>query len=368
MTESISREALYDLVWAEPMLRVAERFKVSSSYMARVCTVMNVPRPVAGYWGMHAVGRAPAKPDLPAPTATDQLEWTPGIALNPTPRPPRVRRARRASVAHTEASPNIVDHHEHRMLAGVRAILQASKEAGGYLKPTKRLMVDVLTSKKCIDHILRTASVLFAELDRNSYTVGFVGGGHEMPRPEIDEREGSKDSSYRYRYPTPWRPDRTTVAHFGAVSVGLTLVEMSEEIEVAHVKGEYLPVSEVREMKGGSRILAGTWTSKHYWPTGRLRLIAYVSNNGLTWQRSWRESSTQSLVQSISKIIGEIKIEIPAIKALIVEAKERQRIANEKWQADHLRWQEEEAQRQREDFRKKRIAELSSFGAHEYVR
>ena len=41
----LTREALYDLVWSEPMLKVAARFGVSSSYMARVCTLLYVPRP-----------------------------------------------------------------------------------------------------------------------------------------------------------------------------------------------------------------------------------------------------------------------------------------------------------------------------------
>ena len=40
----VSREALYEMVWSEPMLRVAVGFGGSSSYMARVCTLLNVPR------------------------------------------------------------------------------------------------------------------------------------------------------------------------------------------------------------------------------------------------------------------------------------------------------------------------------------
>jgi hypothetical protein len=51
MPEStISRDALYVLVCAKPMLRVAEQFAVSSSYMARVCQQLHVPRPERGYW------------------------------------------------------------------------------------------------------------------------------------------------------------------------------------------------------------------------------------------------------------------------------------------------------------------------------
>lgn len=55
----VSREALYEMVWSEPMLRVAARFGVSSSYMARVCTLLNVPRPESSYWAKLAVGKAP---------------------------------------------------------------------------------------------------------------------------------------------------------------------------------------------------------------------------------------------------------------------------------------------------------------------
>jgi hypothetical protein len=46
----VSREELYELVWSVPMIRVAEKFKVSGSYMARVCSTLHVPRPERGYW------------------------------------------------------------------------------------------------------------------------------------------------------------------------------------------------------------------------------------------------------------------------------------------------------------------------------
>ena len=54
--DSVSREELYELAWAEPMLALAKKFGVSSSYMARVCTRLNVPRPERGYWAKLAVG------------------------------------------------------------------------------------------------------------------------------------------------------------------------------------------------------------------------------------------------------------------------------------------------------------------------
>ena len=68
---TVTREDLYELVWAEPMLRVAARFGVSSSYMVRVCTLLNVPRPVRGYWAKLTVGKAPKQLHLPEPRPGD---------------------------------------------------------------------------------------------------------------------------------------------------------------------------------------------------------------------------------------------------------------------------------------------------------
>ncbi|KEA14432.1 hypothetical protein Y905_25780 [Pseudomonas aeruginosa C2159M] len=59
----VSREALYDEVWRNPMLRVAERYRVSSSFMARVCDSMNVPRPPRGHWAKLEHGKpSPRRP------------------------------------------------------------------------------------------------------------------------------------------------------------------------------------------------------------------------------------------------------------------------------------------------------------------
>ena len=69
----LTREALYALVWAEPMLKVAARYNVSSSYMARVCTLLNVPRPERGYWARLAVGKASPMPPLPEARPSDEL-------------------------------------------------------------------------------------------------------------------------------------------------------------------------------------------------------------------------------------------------------------------------------------------------------
>jgi len=43
----VTREELYEQVWARPMLAVAKDYEVSANYFARVCAALNVPWPLS---------------------------------------------------------------------------------------------------------------------------------------------------------------------------------------------------------------------------------------------------------------------------------------------------------------------------------
>ena len=63
---SLTRESLYDLVWSEPMMKIAEHFNVSSSYMVRICKLLDMPKPERGFWARVAAVNPPKKrPPLP---------------------------------------------------------------------------------------------------------------------------------------------------------------------------------------------------------------------------------------------------------------------------------------------------------------
>ena len=63
---SIERTALYELVWQEPMTKIAPRFGLSDVGLAKACKRNNIPRPPAGYWAKKAVGKAPRRTPLPS--------------------------------------------------------------------------------------------------------------------------------------------------------------------------------------------------------------------------------------------------------------------------------------------------------------
>jgi hypothetical protein len=62
----LTREKLYELAWEKPMSRLAAEYSISGVGLAKLCTRHGIPTPPRGYWALLAVGRAPAKPRLPA--------------------------------------------------------------------------------------------------------------------------------------------------------------------------------------------------------------------------------------------------------------------------------------------------------------
>lgn len=82
---SLSREALYEMVWTEPSYFVAKKLGVSDSYLKRKCVSMGVPKPGLGYWAKVASGKVLEKPELPILTPRFKATWVrdkpnPGIS------------------------------------------------------------------------------------------------------------------------------------------------------------------------------------------------------------------------------------------------------------------------------------------------
>jgi len=62
---TMSRQALYDLVWSKPMTDVAADLGVSDVALAKRCASVEVPVPPRGYWARVQAGQMPRRPALP---------------------------------------------------------------------------------------------------------------------------------------------------------------------------------------------------------------------------------------------------------------------------------------------------------------
>lgn len=138
--------------------------------MARVCSMLRVPRPERGYWAKLSVGRAPTRTPLPEARPGDQLVWLPGGGLPPSPefsatpalKAPVSRPRQRVTGTHA-----LVRGAQEHFLSG-----RPTKE-GRYLQPFKKLLVDVTASQGCLDKALDVANTFLTHWNLRDIGLSF---------------------------------------------------------------------------------------------------------------------------------------------------------------------------------------------------
>jgi hypothetical protein len=337
----VTREDLYVLVWTEPMLKVAARFGVSSSYMARVCMLLNVPRPERGYWAKLAVGKAPKRPILPEPRPGDSLEWVrdgtqPNLS-QPLPKPPKLE-SRRKKVA----SASLPDRHP--LVIGAKPLFETGRLSyhSGYLKPAKKLLVDLVVTKSGLDKALSFANRLFLALEARGYRAVIAPNPERFYRTEVEERETPNRS---HHYNNLWSPMRCTVVYIGTVAIGLTVIEMSEEVEVQYVNGEYIRLTELTPKHRGRHALDHGWTSTRDLPTGRLCLQAYSPYPRAEWSQQWRETKGRDISGQIPEIVRQLEKATVEVARLVEEGERNAEVERQRWAVQQEQWRREEAER-----------------------
>ncbi len=75
----ISREELYEAVWSEPVMHLAQALGISDVGLAKICKKLNVPRPGLGYWAKSRASRKLLKKPLPPLQADQECQGTPNL-------------------------------------------------------------------------------------------------------------------------------------------------------------------------------------------------------------------------------------------------------------------------------------------------
>jgi len=358
-TNMVSREELYELVWSIPMIKVAEKFSVSGSYMARVCSVLNVPHPERGYWAKLQVGKASARPALPEASPGDQLFWSQeGDPLAP--------RGRAVTATSAPLQPPT-----RRIVAGIHGLIQGAKqhyqrgykiEEGQLLRPYKRQLVDVTASAMGLDKALAFANDLFNALESNGHRVRFAASNERLHRPDVDEHEKilkPKRQEYSYSDTSLWRPSSPTVVYVGAIPFGLAVIEMTEAILMRHVNGKYIRESEYKPPKTSRSYTDHTWTTMKNIPSGRLRLVVYSPQRDVSWSLSFQETMERTLTPDIVKIVKSIEDSTEVMRKEIIEAEQRAEVRRREWEEQNARWERERDQQQIADSVKKSREQLA---------
>nr|WP_242553854.1 hypothetical protein [Pseudomonas protegens] len=323
------------------MTKIAERYGVSSSYLARVFTNLNIPRPAVGYWAKVAAGKRKASPPLPEVQPGALIAWSrngaPEQISRSLPRPPAKSRGRSSSrvAILPRRHPLLVDIEEH--------FKKAKETDEGYLRPSKRSMADLIVSGSGVNQAVDFANQLYLALLGKGFAVALADPTTHMGRASVDHRE---QESKRYVHPALWRPQRPTVVYIGTVVFGLSIYEISEYVHVKRPDKKYVRLADLPVTKRRSDYRDG-WMMSADMPTGRLCLQAYSPYYGVDWIQRWTETKPGDLVSKISSIVKSLKAEAPILAGKVEIERVRSEQERHRHELQMEEWRRKEAEKRR---------------------
>lgn len=172
---SLHRHELYELVWSEPMSRLAKKYGLSDVWLAKICRKYNIPRPGRGYWARKQAG------ENVSITRLRKRDYDPIIYIRIYPERPSRDKEPHRNLFVGQVPKNIFVPGEltdpHLYIKEAARILALSKaDDMGILAPPKEHCLDVRVSKKCVDRALRIMDTLVKALPKVGFAVSISQG------------------------------------------------------------------------------------------------------------------------------------------------------------------------------------------------
>ncbi|MEH5526327.1 hypothetical protein PO604_24225 [Raoultella planticola] len=352
----LDREALYKLVWREPAERIAAQYGISTTLLAKRCTEMRIPRPLAGYWKALAKGVAPAVPALPD-LKKDKVEKASSKASLAVPPPTKVpskvavpaprKRSRTAGSGYA-----LIDD-----LKTYLPVSSVTKD--GYYKPTKKKLLDLNVSETGFDSAIGFLSRFFAELGKQGYWVRLAEGNEGLHRQGIDIKEDPKEGGFRCD--NLWCPCSASIICVGNMLFAFSLAEMTEYVPAKEVNGRYIRDETMIRWMRGKYDKPFRYVIRHALPTGRFLLQLYTPYSSTNWQVQFRQTKQCGLVSQIPKIISAMHDAVPLIKKQLEEVRIKAEARRIQWELDEKRYREKERIRREKEAYNASLAELKAI-------
>lgn len=331
----ITRDELYKEIWSEPATKLASRYDVSSSYLARVCEALNVPHPPRGYWARRAVGEQMPIPPLPPAGPGDPLSWEKGVAVLERLPPLAVPQPKSKGAGPTRQRPA-----HHPLVTAWRGFLDEAKlTEGGYLAPRKKNVLDVFVTKPMVRGAADAMDAILIELEMRGHRVQLSPEAyHHRPPVDVAQRPIKQDQYY-YRRPNEWAPGRPTIAYVRDALIGLTLFELTENVRVRRTGADrYVRISDLSPMRRYAPQAPGEADETRDMATGRFVLRAYSPRRNTEWRHEWTESQKGEFVTIAKAIADALEEAVPILVKQVQDAEQRAREERAKAEVEHRRY------------------------------
>ncbi|WP_174865551.1 hypothetical protein [Pectobacterium polaris] len=316
------REELYHLVWREPAERIAALYGISTDFLAKQCSEMRIPRPLAGYWKALAKGVAPAIPELPALKKNKVVKAL--VNSNPPVQPSTIVLPKPVLSVTRKQAP--VTGNGYGLINDLKTYLPVSSVTeDGYYKPTKKKLLDLNVSDTGFDSAIEFLSRFFDALGNKGYRVTLDVPGEKLHRADIDIKEDSKEGGHRWG--NLWRPYTPSIICIGDMYFAFNLAEMTEYVPAKKVKNRYVRDEQMGRWVRGRNSEPFLHVSKHTLPTGRFLLQLYSPYTSAKWLLQFRQTKQCGLISQIPKMISAMQQAVP----LILNQLENARIEAEEW-------------------------------------
>ncbi len=174
-SKTLKQSELYELVWQQPMARLAQNFAISDVGLAKICRKHDIPRPPRGYWAKKQFGQEPPQIPLPPSQEDTDIEMRDGseIAIGDRQGHADLHQriaAEKSKELRIEVAETLRGAHE--LVSQTNQELQSVRtdEYGIIIRPDK-LTLDVATSKAALRRALLIMDALLKALEQRGYDV-----------------------------------------------------------------------------------------------------------------------------------------------------------------------------------------------------
>jgi hypothetical protein len=160
---NLSREELYNLVWAEPVSRLAKRYGLSDYQFRQLCIRLSIPMPRQGHWNKQRAGEQSGPPPLPPNFKGDST-----VRLSAPEKPKNASPAARpAAVLRTKPTP------EDLLITAARAKLKTNDKRwlDNGLTWTKGKVLRIGVAPQNIDRACQFMAALLKEVGSRGYRI-----------------------------------------------------------------------------------------------------------------------------------------------------------------------------------------------------
>ncbi len=194
---TLSRQEFYELVWSEPLSKLAQKFNISDNGLRKRCKKLNIPLPEVGYWQKLQYNKPVNRPGLPKknPSGLEVISLFERDNDNPSENSP-ASRIKNIKNSYTKLNPKIFTvplklSDPDKLIIAAKNTLSKEKasELSHWVVNTRFNQVEIKVSPATIDRSLCLFDSLIKFLRLRGHYVSASGCNIEGEHIEIAIRE-----------------------------------------------------------------------------------------------------------------------------------------------------------------------------------